>query len=155
MFSEEHSLDEPTYVEFSEVSPHIELVDPFSNESSSVLGPAPPISSLFSPLPIFLRSLDPPESTFIESETSVLGSPCLNQNHFEEKDLTLGRPLSFDFHVALDWPCLDPFPCSFRDVGFYFNHSDHSQWSLHSYSHIFVRPLTSACDFTYTNLSSN
>lgn len=86
-------------MEFTEVSPHIELNDPNSIESFPGLGPAPSISSLFSPLPIFLCSLDPPESTFVESETSVLGSPYLDQtlddsdidrldDHFEVKDLT-------------------------------------------------------------------
>jgi len=53
-FSEEHSLDEPYVVDFSEVTPPDELSDPFSNESHPNLGPGPPISSFFSPLPFFI-----------------------------------------------------------------------------------------------------
>jgi len=66
--SEEHSLDEPFDVESSEVSPHIELTDPFSDESSPDLGLIAPILSLSSPLPPFLPSIDPLESTFIDSD---------------------------------------------------------------------------------------
>jgi len=51
----------------------------------------------------------------------VLGSSCLDQtldnsdigrlkDHFEVKDLTLGHPMSFDFRILLDLPCLDPLP---------------------------------------------
>jgi len=161
--SEEHSLDEPSNVDFSEVTPPDELNDPFSDESHPDLGPAPPMTPLSSPLPLFLPSLDPPESTFVESATSVLGDSCLDQtledididrleDHFEVKDFTLGPPLSFDFHISLDWPCFDPLPSPFRDVGLNFDHSDHSQWSSRSCSHIFVTPLTCASDFTYTHL---
>jgi len=40
-FSEEHSLEEPSIAEFSEVSPHIELHDPISDESSLDLALTP------------------------------------------------------------------------------------------------------------------
>jgi len=111
-FSEEHSLDEP-YVEFSEVSPHIELNNLISDQSFPDIAPPSPFSPLPSPLPIFLPSLDPLASTFADSETFVFGNPCFDQtlddididrleDHFEVKDLTLGHPLSFDFHISLD-----------------------------------------------------
>lgn len=77
-FSDEHSLDEPSVRNFSEVTPLDELSDPFFDESSLDLAPTPPISSLSSPVPILLPSLDLSEPTFVESETFVLGSPCLN-----------------------------------------------------------------------------
>jgi len=95
----------------------------------------------------------------------VLDSPCLDQtlddsdinrlkDHSKVKDLTLGPPISFDCHISFDWPYFGPFPSPFRDDVFHFNHSDHSQWSIHSYSHIFVRPLTCASDVTCTHFSS-
>ena len=76
-------------------------------------------------------------------------------DHFEVKDLTLRHSLRFDFHISFDWPWLGLFPSPFRDVGFHFDHSNHSQWSLHAHSRIVVRPLTCASDFTCTRLSSN
>ena len=74
---------------------------------------APPISSFSSPLPILSSYVAPPEYVFIESDTFVLGNPCLDQtlddsdidrleDYFEVKDLTLGPPLSFDFYISLD-----------------------------------------------------
>jgi len=77
-FTKEHSLDEPFDVEFSEVSPHMELDDPISDESFPNLAPTLPILPLSSPLSIFLPFLDPPESTFIKSTTYVLDGPCLD-----------------------------------------------------------------------------
>ena len=102
----------------------------------------------------------------MESNTFLLGNFCLDhildhsdidrlEDHFEVKDLTLGRPLRFDFHISFNWPCFSPLPSPFRNVGFHFDHSDHSRWFIHSYSHILVRSLSSASDFTYTHLSSN
>jgi len=102
-FFEEHSLDEPFDVEFSEVLPHMGLDDPISDESTLDLAPSPPIPSFSSPFPIFLPSLDPLKSTFIGPETFVLDNPCIDQilndsgiegleDHFEVKDFTL-RPL--------------------------------------------------------------
>ena len=112
-FSEEHSLEEPSIAEFSEVSPHIELHDPISDESSLELAPTLVLSSLASPLPILHPSLDSPESTLVGSETFMLGSSCLDQtlddsdikrleDYFEVKDLTLGSPMSLDFLVLFD-----------------------------------------------------
>jgi len=91
---------------------------------------------LSSPLPHFLPSLDPPESTCVESKTSVLGNPCLDQtledsdigrleDRFKVRDLTLGHPLSFDCHISFDWPSLGPFSSPFRDVAPQFGNSDH------------------------------
>jgi len=71
---------------------------PISIKSPHDLVPTPPISLLSSPLPFFLLSLDHLESTSIESKTSVLSSPCLDQtlddcdidrleDDFEVKDL--------------------------------------------------------------------
>ena len=60
-------------MEFSEVSPQMELDDSISDDTN--LAPSPPISYFSSPLPIFLPSLDPSESTFVDSETSVLVIP--------------------------------------------------------------------------------
>ena len=57
----------------------MELNNLIFNESFPDLAPTPPDSSLSSPLPISPSSLDHPESTFVESETSVLGSSCLDQ----------------------------------------------------------------------------
>jgi len=100
-------------VDFSEISPHIELIDPISDESSLNLAPILPISHLSSPLLLFLPSLGPLDCAFIESETSVHDIPYLVQtlklddidierlkDHFEVKNLTLGHPMSFDFHIA-------------------------------------------------------
>ena len=81
-------------------------------QSSPSLAPAPPISSLFSSLPILLPSLDPPGSIFVESETYVPDSLWLDQtlgdsdvdkleDHFEMQDLTLGHPMGFDFHISM------------------------------------------------------
>ena len=50
----------------------MELDDFISDESSHDLAPTCPISTLSSPLPIFLPSINPLESTFEESETFVL-----------------------------------------------------------------------------------
>jgi len=60
----------------------------------------------------------------------VFNNPSLDQNlddsdierledHFEVKDVTLGPPMSFDFHISTHWPFLGPFPSSFRGVGLY------------------------------------
>ena len=119
-------------------------------------------SSLFS----LLFSLDLPESTFTESKAFVLDTPGINQtlddngadrlkDHFEIQDLTLGRHLSTDFHIFFDWPGFSPLPSPFRDVRFHLNHLDHFRWFMHSYSHIFIKPLTCASDFIYTHLSSD
>jgi len=96
----------------------------------------------------------------------VLDTPCsyltLDDNgtdslkdHFEIQDLTLGRLLNSNFHISFDWPDFGPFPSHFRDVRFHLDHSDHFRWFMHSYSHIFIKPLTCASDFTYTHLSSD
>jgi len=53
-FSGEHSLNEPTYVDFRKVSPHIELIDPLSDESSSNLDPPLPFHLFLLPSPFFL-----------------------------------------------------------------------------------------------------
>ena len=93
----------------------------------------------------------------------MLDTPCLDQtlddndtdrlkDHFEIEDLTLGCPLSFDFHISFDWPCFGPLPSLFRGVVFHFSHSGQYRWPLHSYSHI-IRTLTCASDFTYAYLS--
>ena len=75
---------------------------------------------------------------------------------FEWQDLNLGHQLSSDFHIFFDWPCFSPLPFPFRgDVRFHLDHSDHFRWFMHSYSHIFIEPLISASDFTYTHLSSD
>ena len=37
---------------------------------------------------------------------------------------------------------------------FHLEQADHSRWSMHSYSHIFVRLLAYASDIAYTRLSS-
>ena len=106
-FTKKHSIDVPSVTEFSDVTLRMELSDPIHMESFPSLGPTPPISSLFSLLPILLPSLDPLESTFVEFEIFVLGSPYLDQtlddsdierfeDHFEVKDLTLGHLMSFD-----------------------------------------------------------
>ena len=58
-FSEEHSFDEPSKVDFSEITPHIDLSDPISAESFPTLASTSPISSLFSSFPILLPSLGP------------------------------------------------------------------------------------------------
>ena len=148
-----------------EVSFHVKLIDPFSDKSSPDLGPDPPVLSLSSPFPILPSSLDPLESRFIESETSVLGTACLDQalddnaldrleDHFEVQHLTLGHPVSFNCHISFDWPYLGPLPSPFIDVVFHFNDSDHSRWFMHSYGYIIVRSLTSASDFTCTHLFS-
>ena len=52
-FTKEHSLDEPFDVEFSEVSPHMELDDPISDESFPDLAPSSPILPLSFPFPFF------------------------------------------------------------------------------------------------------
>ena len=112
-FSEEHSFDEPSDMEFSEVTPHIKLNDSIFVESTLDLAPTPSISSLSSPLPFFLPSLDPPESNFVEFETLVLGNRCLDhtlndndikrlKGHFEVNNLALGHPTGFDFHISFD-----------------------------------------------------
>ena len=32
------------------------------------------------------------------------------EDHLEVKNLTLGHPMSFDFHISLDWPGRGPLP---------------------------------------------
>jgi len=76
------------------------------------------------------------------------------KDHFEIRDLTLGHPLSSNFHISFDWPCFGPLPSPFRDVRFHLDHSDHFRWLMHLYGHIFIKPSTYAFDFTYTHLSS-
>lgn len=68
----------------------------------------------------------------------MLGSPYLDQtlddsdikrleDYFEVKDLTLHRhPMSFDFDISFNWPCLGHLPFPFRDVGFHVDYSEHS-----------------------------
>jgi len=64
----------------------------------------------------------------------VLSSPCLNQtlddsdikrleDHFEVNDLSLSHPMSFDFHISLDWPWLGPLSSPLRDVVLHFSNS--------------------------------
>jgi len=149
-------------MEFRDITPPDELRDPFRMSLPLILLPPLPFHPfLFSSL--FFPSLDPLESIFVESETFVRGSSCLDQtledrdidrfkDHFEVKDLNLGHPLSFDFHISFDWPCFGLLPSPFRDVGFPFDHSNYPRCSLQSHSHIFVRALTSASDFAYTSL---
>jgi len=119
-----------------------------------------------SPFPSLLSSLDPPEFTFVEPETFVLDTPCLDQtldddgvdrlkDHFEIQDLILGRHLSTDFHISFDWPGFGPLLSPFRDVRFHLDHSDHFRWFMHSYRRISIKPLTCASDFTYAHLSSD
>ena len=63
--------------------------------------------------------------------------------------------MSSDFHIFFDWLGFGPLLSPFRDVRFHLDHSDHFRWFMHSYSHIFIKPLTGASDFTYTHLSSD
>ena len=95
-----------------------------------------------------------PDSQCLDQALNYINIERL-EDHFEVKDLTLGHPMNFDVHISFDWLCQGPFPSPFRDVGLHFNHSDHSQWSMHSYSHIIVRPLISASDFAYPYLASD
>ena len=92
-----------------------------------------------SPLSPLLSTLDPPESTFVESETLMLDTPCLDQirddndinrlkDPFELQDLNLGRHLSSNFQISFDWPCFTSLPSPFRDVSFHLDHSDHLRW---------------------------
>ena len=85
-------------MEFHEGTPHVELVDVIHVESSLDLILTPPILHLSFPF-IFHSYFDPHESTCVESETFVSGSPCLDQSlddtgieklkdHIEGKDLT-------------------------------------------------------------------
>jgi len=110
--------------------------------------------------PRFSSFSRPFESTFVESETVVLGSPCFDKtldysdierldDHFDVKALSSGHPMSFGCHISFDQ--LYPFP--FGDVGCHLDHLDHSRWSMHSYSHIIIRPLTSVSDVACTHLS--
>jgi len=120
-----------------------------------------------SSLSSLLSSLDPLESTFLESKTLVLDTPCLDQirddndinrlkDPFELQDLNLGHHLSSNFQIFFDWPCFSPLPSPLRgDVGFHLDESDHLRWCMHSCSYIFLKPLTCASDFTYTHLSSD
>jgi len=66
-----------------------------------------------SPISPLLSSLDPPESTFVESETLVLNTPCLDQirddndinrlkDPFKLPDLNLARHLSSNFQISFD-----------------------------------------------------
>jgi len=57
IYIKKHSFDEPFTVEFSEVTPHMELIDPISIEYSLDLAPTPPISSLPSS-PLFFSLLE-------------------------------------------------------------------------------------------------
>jgi len=166
LFSEEHSFDEPSNVEFSKVLPHIELIDPFYDMAFLNLGPTPAISSPSSPLLILAPSLEPPKFTFVESKSSVHGRPWLDQtldnndkdrlgDHFTVKNLALCHSLSIDFHISFYWPCFGPLPSSFRDVGFHFDHSDHFRWFTHAYSHIFIKPLICTPDVACIHLSSD
>ena len=95
----------------------------------------------------------------------MLDSPCLDQtlddsnldkleDHLEVKDLTLGPPMSIYCQISFHWVCSSPLSSPFRDFGLHFHHSDHSRWSLHSYSNIFVRPLTCVSNFAYAHISS-
>ena len=77
-FIETHSLDEPSIVESSEITPHMQLIDPVSDEYSLDFAPTPPISPLLSSLPILSPSFDPFESNFIESVTFMLGNPSVD-----------------------------------------------------------------------------
>lgn len=90
---------------------------------------------------LFSLLLEPTESTFAEFETFVLDNLCLDQtlddgdierleHHFEVKDLTLGHPMSFDFHISFDWLCRGLVPSPFRDV-LHLGHSYHSRWNIH------------------------
>ena len=67
IFLEEHYLDEPSILDFSELTPPDQLIDLISDESSPDLAPIPPISPRSSPLPTFPLSLEPTVSTFVES----------------------------------------------------------------------------------------
>lgn len=78
IFSQPHSLDDPSIMEFSEFTPPKELIDPISVEFYPDLPHTSPISSLSSYLPIVHSCLDPPDSTFVESETLVYGNACLD-----------------------------------------------------------------------------
>ena len=100
----------------------------------------------------------------MESETFVLRNPYLDQtlddsdierleDHFEVNDLIVSHPMSFDFHISFDWPCLGPLPSPFRDVGLYFGDLDHTQCFMLSYSQVIAKPLTSASNFACTHLS--
>ena len=73
IFSDEHSLEESYVMELSEVTSPMELIDPIQVESSLNLALSPPIS-LPSSLLIFYLSSDPPNSTFVEYESFMLGS---------------------------------------------------------------------------------
>jgi len=97
-FSDEHSFDEPSDMEFSGISPYIELINPFCFESSPNLAPTPPISPISSPLPLFLPCLDPPKSTFVESETSILGRSCLDQTS-DDTDIVFGLDFRPSFEL--------------------------------------------------------
>ena len=105
-FYEEHSLNEPAVVDFSEITPPEDFIDSIRMESSFDLAPTSPISPVSSSFSIIQFSLDPPESTFAEPETFMLGSLWLDQTiddihierlegHFEVEELTLGHPMSF------------------------------------------------------------
>ena len=59
-FSKEHSFDEPSVVEFSEVTHYVELTDLISDEFSLNLAPTYPVSPISFSLPFLLPSLDPP-----------------------------------------------------------------------------------------------
>ena len=64
-------------MDFSEITPHMELDDPIFIESSPNLAFIPAISSLSSSLASLPSSLNPPYCTLVEPETFVLGRPCL------------------------------------------------------------------------------
>ena len=85
-FYEERSLDEPSVVDFSDFTPHMELNDSIYVESFPNLAPIPPISPLSSSVPILRPSLYLPKSTFVESETFVSGNLCLDQT-FDDSDI--------------------------------------------------------------------
>ena len=63
-FLDDHFVDEPSIVDSSEVTPHMELSNPIDKESSLDLAPTPPVSPLSSRFVILHSSSDPPKSTF-------------------------------------------------------------------------------------------
>jgi len=95
--------------------------------------PLLPFHPFLQPCPIFLTSLDPPEFTFVESETFALGHSWLDQtlddsdveklkDHFKVKNLILAHPMSFGFHILFDWLCLSPLPSTLRDLELHLGH---------------------------------
>jgi len=96
--------------------------------------------------------LDTPRLDQIRDDNDINGL----KDPFELQDLNLGLHLSSNFSISFDWPCFSSLPSPFRgDVRFNLDELDHLRWFMHSYSHIFIKPLTGAYDFTYTHLSSD